>query len=133
MTESHQRYFSFALELQKDSKKTLDKFQDLITALANYPGARVISRELQSTLDAIKIKYKEFKSFEDVEAKRLKLLQQAKADELRALQDSETRELKALQEVDYKQLKVMQDDLNNELRTLQSYFAKEVQKTQMSS
>jgi len=133
MTQLHQRYFSFAFELQKESQKALDKFQDLISALANYPGTRVISQELQSTLDTIKLKYKAFKSFEDIEAKQLKALQEAKAAELIALQDLEARELKALQEADYKRLKDLQNDLVRELKTLQSNFVKELKKSNPSS
>ena len=130
MTQSHQKYFSAAHGLQKESQKALDKFQDLISVLSKYSGVRAISEELQSTLDSIKFKYKEFKSLEDIESKKLTALQEMKAAELRALQDSEARKLKALQEVDYKQLKVIQNELTNELRTLQNDFTKELKKIQ---
>lgn len=109
LIHSHEKYFTFFLELQKKNQRTLNKFHTLTKTLADNPVIQTISQDLNDTLESIKAKYKEFKTFEELEARQLKALQQVHAAELEALHKSEAQMLLVLQRIDSEKLRIIQE------------------------
>jgi len=109
LVQSHEKYFSFFLELQKKNQHIMDTFHNLTSTLTDNPMIKTISRDLHDTLESIKIKYSEFKIFEELEAKQLKAIQQVRAAELEALHKSEAQMLQVLQRIDSEKLRIIQE------------------------